>query len=174
VPIEFLDLLGDGGWEPLAPDADAPGARWSEGGALGDAPVDLAATFGGAVWRATRIDPTFGLTGIRLREGFRVPLHHHDHALVLIVFAGSCTVATELGCGSAESADHAAVHESAAEGAELGAGQFCVIDAGTAYSLAAGSEGATFLASWAQGAESPVTCWHPDPGWARAEAGAIV
>ena len=159
MPIDFLDLLGGGGWEPLSPGA-GPGAVWSEGGSLADAPVDVAATFDGAMWRATRIDPTFGLTGIRLREDFRVPLHHHDQSLLLIVCGGSIAVATETGCDAAGADD-------GPEQAELGAGQFCVIEAGTACSLTAGPDGATFLISWPQGAQERTTCWHPDPAWVR-------
>ena len=164
MPIEFLDLLGGGGWEPLSPDV-GPAARWSEGGSLAAAPVDVGATFDGAVWRATRIDPSFGLTGVWLREDVRVPVHHHDQSLLLIVFGGSVTVATEAGC-----APDAAVRTF--ESVQLGGGQFCVIEAGTAYSLTAGPEGATFLTSWPQGAQDRQTCWHPDPAWTPAEAGA--
>ena len=166
MPIEFLDLLGGGGWEPLSPDVGA-GSVWSEGGSLLNAPVDPAATFEGAMWRATRIDPTFGLTGVRLRDGFRVPLHHHDRSLLIIVFGGSVTLATGAGC--ADQSDGAEEQAEQAEQAELGSGQFCVIEAGTAYSLTAGPDGATFLISWPQGEQERVTCWHPDPAWVSAE-----
>jgi quercetin dioxygenase-like cupin family protein len=158
VPIEFLDLLDGGGWQPLVPDVGV-GSVWSEGGSLAEAPVDVEATFAGAVWRATGIDPTFGLTGVRLRKGFRVPRHHHDQGLLILVFEGSLVVASSDGCSDAEP------HEQAV----LGPGQFCVIEADTAYSLTAGPAGATFLTSWPQDARERVTCWHPDPAWAPAE-----
>ena len=158
MPIEFLDLLDGGGWEPLVP-SSGPGAIWSGGGPLAEAPVDVEGTFAGAAWRATGIDPTFGLTGVRLREGFRVPRHHHDRALLVIVFGGSLGVAASDGCADGEPQEQA----------DLGPGQFCVIEADTAYSMTAGPEGATFLTSWPQDAHEQVTCWHPDPAWTPAE-----
>ncbi|HLU43037.1 MAG TPA: cupin domain-containing protein [Microthrixaceae bacterium] len=152
MPIEFLDLLDDGGWEPLVPNARNPGSTWSDGGLLADAPVDLAATFDGAAWRATGIDPSFGLNGVRLRGGFTVPRHHHSSALLLLVFDGALTVAAD-------------------DGAEvLGPGEYCVIEEGTAHRLTAGAEGATYLWSWPQEAAAIATCWYPDPAWARTEA----
>jgi len=161
VPIEFLDLLGGGGWEPLPVDV-GPAAVWSEGGSLAEAPVDVEATFRGALWRATDVDPTFGLTGVRVRDGFRIPVHHHDRSLLLIVFGGTLAVDTAAGCGP--DADVGSF-----ESVDLGDGQYCVLEAGTAFSLTAGPEGVTFLASWPQGAPEPGTCWHPDPAWVPAE-----
>lgn len=151
MPIEFLDLLDDGGWEPLALDATDPGSTWSEGGLLRDAPVDPAATFDGAR-RATGIDPSFGLTGLRLPRRFTVPRQHHNLALLLLVVDGSVTVGTD------DSAD------------ELRSGRYCVVEAGTPYRLAAGAHGVTYLSSWPQEGPGLETCWYPDPAWARAEA----
>jgi len=148
VPIEFFDLLDDDGWEPRPLDPSAPGARWSEGGALADAPVDVAATFDGARWIATAIDPTFGLTGIRLRADFTVPRHHHDQQVLRIVFGGTLTVR----------ADDAEV--------ELRTGEFCTIDGDLPHALTAGPGGVTYTESWHLEAPDVTTTWHPDPAWA--------
>ncbi len=158
VPIEFLDLLADDGWEPFVLDAQRDGATWSEGGTLAEAPVDVAATFDGAVRRATRIDPTFGMTGVRLAPGARVPRHRHDRSLLLLVFGGAVTVEHEDEDGAVASA-------------EVGTGRFCVIDEDTPHALVAGLGGATLLASLPQPAEGVATCWYPDEAWVPARAG---
>ena len=156
VPIEFLDLLDpvvDHDWEPLSPDPGRVGALWDDGGSLADAPVDVAATFDGAAWRSTRLDDDFGLTGVRLRGGFTVPTHRHNRDLLLLVFGGEVTIRYE---------DVDAGNEHLTQ---VGAGQFCIIEAETPYSLTAAAVGATFLGSWPQEAPDLVTCWYPDPAW---------
>ena len=158
MPIEFLDLLDGGGWEPLSPDPASTGATWSEGGTLAEAPVDVAATFEGSAWRATGIDDSFGLTGVRLAPELRVPLHHHGRALLVIVIGGSLTVD---GAEDGEGVE--------ADRASLEPCRFCVIEEGTPHSLTAGPQGAVFLTSWPQETEEPTTCWYPDPAWVRAE-----
>lgn len=155
MPIEFLDLLDDSGWQPIHPDIGDAAAAWSEGGTLADAPVDAGATYDGAAWRATGIDESFGLTGVRLGAGFAAPVRHHDDALLVLVFAGELTV------GFGESCDQP--DESGT--VVLGAGQFCVIEPDTPHSLRAGADGATFLWSWPQDASTPGTCWHPGQQW---------
>jgi quercetin dioxygenase-like cupin family protein len=147
VPIEFFDLLDDGGWAPRALDQTADGHRWSDGGPLADAPVDVDATFRDARRVATGVDPTFRLTGIRLGAGFVVPRHHHDQQVLRIVIGGSFTVRAD------------------DEVATVSGGQFCTIDAGTVHSLVAGPGGVTYTESWHLDVADVVTTWHPDPAW---------
>ena len=146
MPIEFLDILDDEGWVARPVDPTAPGARWSEGGLLAEAPVDVAATFAGRS-ESTAIDPTFALDGIRLAPGSTVPRHHHDQQVLRIVFGGAFEVRSD------------------DEVANVGAGQFCVVDADTVNSLVAGPEGVTYTESWHLEAPPATTTWHPDPAW---------
>lgn len=148
VPIDFLDLLDDDGWEPVALDPGRPQNRWSEGGSLADAPVDAAATFAGAVWHSTRIDPAFGLVGVRLGPGLVVPRRHHDEDVQRIVYGGAVTVDTDGG-----------------PPATVGPGQFFLVEAGTPYGLTAGPEGVTFTESWPLGSAGAETTWYPGPTW---------
>lgn len=150
--IEFFDLLADEGWELRSPDPTSPAHRWSEGGTLADAPIDLAATFDGARLVATGIDATFGLTGIRLRPGSTVPLHHHDQQVLRIVFGGSFEVRTD---------------GPETDVVTVAGGQFCTIEAGVVHSLTAGPDGVTYTESWHLGVTDPVTTWHPDAAWTR-------
>lgn len=148
MPIEFLDILDDDGWVARSVDPAAPGARWSEGGTLADAPVDVAASFVGRS-ESTAIDPTFALTGIRLAPGFTVPRHHHDQQVLRIVFGGTVEVRSD------------------DEVAEVRAGQFCVVDADTVHALVAGPEGVTYTESWHLEAPPVQTTWYPDPAWVK-------
>ncbi len=130
MPIEFLDLLDaddDGAWRP-----------WSS---------DDAAHVDGPAWHATRIDPSFDLTGVRLAPGVTVQRHHHNRSLLVLVFAGELTVSW---------ADEESDSE---QGAGLRTGQFCVIDADTVHRLTAGAEGATYLTSWPIVAPDLITTW---------------
>jgi hypothetical protein len=68
VPIEFLDLLDDEGWEAASP-------------GLGE-----------GVWHSTRIAPDFGLTGVRLEAGTVLPRREHSEDVQRIVYGGSVTV----------------------------------------------------------------------------------
>lgn len=153
MPIDFLDLLDGDGWEPASLDPDEPGHRWTEigtgsdGGSLAAAPVDVAATFDGAVWHSTRIDPDFGLLGVRLRAGFVVPRCHHSEDVQRIVFGGSVTI-----------------HHDEGE-ATVGPGQFFLVQAETPYVLVAGPDGVTYTESWPLKSEPPETCWYPGPEW---------
>ncbi len=149
MPIEFLDLLDDEGWEASPLDPGQPGHRWVDGddASLAAAPVDVTATFDGAVWRSTRIAPDFGLAGVRLRAGFAMPRCHHSEDVQRIVFGGSITV----------------IHD---EGEiEVGAGQFFLVQAETPHVLVAGPEGVTYTESWPVKAEPVETCWYPGPEW---------
>lgn len=146
MPIEFFDLLDDEGWEPRSIDAADAGFRWSEGGALAEAPVDVIATFDGARQVATGIDPTFGLTGIRLRAGFHVPRHRHDEQVLRIVFGGSFEIVTD------------------DETIAVSAGGFCTID-DEVHAIVAGLGGVTYTESWHLEASDVITTWYPDPAW---------
>jgi quercetin dioxygenase-like cupin family protein len=158
VPIDFLDLLDDDGWEPVALDPGRPQNRWSEGGPLADAPVDAAATFAGAVWHATRIDPAFGLVGVRLAPGLVVPRRHHSEDVQRIVYGGSVTVEAKAGAGAGADGEPGSP-------AVVGPGQFFLVEAGTPYVLTAGPEGVTFTESWPLGSAGAETTWYPGPGW---------
>ena len=158
MPIEFLDLLAplDAGWAPLSVDAGATGMRWSDGGSLAEAPVDVAATFAGAAWCSTGIDESFGMSGVRLRAGFTVPRHHHDRALLVQVFGGTLTIRSREVAAGSDGDEQVDV---------LQAGQFSVIEADTVCSLAAGGDGVTFLTSWPLREPEGTTTWHPDDAW---------
>lgn len=157
MPIEFLDLFDDHGWAPLAPDLRSTVCSWRDGATLADAPVDVAATFQDAAWRSTAIDRSFGLTGVRLRAGFRVPMRHHNAALQMIVFGGSVTVHTAESCEDLRERDSFT----------LVSGQFCVIDEDTPFAVEAGPDGVTYVRSWPLGSDDLTTCWHLDPAWVR-------
>jgi hypothetical protein len=59
VPIAFFDLLADDGWEPLQFDPADPTFYWNDGGWMTSAPVDIAATFDGAMWASTSVEREF-------------------------------------------------------------------------------------------------------------------
>src|SRR5262245_66348034 len=92
VPIKFFDLLADDGWAPLQMDQTNPAFSWSEGGSLADAPVDVKATFDGAMWYSTLVERAFNITGLRCRAGFTVPQHHHNRRMLVIVFGGELVI----------------------------------------------------------------------------------
>ena len=143
MPIEFLDLLDadDAAWVPYSP-PEGSGVQGSSGPHLD-----------GEAWQSTRIDPSFGLTGIRLAPGTTVASHRHNRSLLLLVFEGSLAVTHhELD----DPADEATV--------SLGAAQFCVIDADTVHRLTAGPDGATYLSSWPLRAPELDTTWGPAAG----------
>lgn len=70
VPIDFLDLLADGGWTPAGP--PTPG-----------------------VSRSTGLDPTFGLHGVRLDPGVEGPRRTDDQPVLLLVFGGEVVVRSD-------------------------------------------------------------------------------
>jgi len=55
VPISFFDLLADEGWEPLDFFQGDPTFYWHDGGFIANAPVDIAATLDGAMWKSTNV-----------------------------------------------------------------------------------------------------------------------
>ena len=90
--IDYFSLLGDEGWSPVSVDPADPRHFWSDGRPIADAPVDLAATFGGAIGYSTKLDPAFNLSGFRCPPGFTIPMHHLNHNQLTIVFGGSVDV----------------------------------------------------------------------------------
>ena len=149
--IDYFNLLGDAtnaeGWTPMAIDSASPSQHWIDGSALAVAPVDVQATFDGAMWRSTKIDPSFNLIGVKLRAGFTMPRHHQSLRQLVIVFGGELRV--DLG-GDGDRT--------------VGPGQFFVISAGMPYSLTAGAGGATFIETWPEPVKKLETYWH-DHGW---------
>ncbi len=149
--IDYFNLLGDAtnaeGWTPLSIDPTSPQHHWIDGGPLAAAPVDVAATFDGAMWRSTKIDPAFNLIGVRLRAGFTMPTHHQSLRQLVIVFGGELTV-----------------EQGGRSGRTVGPGQFFVVSAGMPYTLTAGPHGATFVETWPEPVTKLDTYWHPH-GW---------
>ena len=96
MPISFFDLLADDGWEPLAFDPADPSFYWNDGGFMTTAPVDITATFDGAMWHSTNVEPAFKWRGRRIRAGFIVPKRHHNLRQLTIVVGGSI----EVECGA--------------------------------------------------------------------------
>jgi hypothetical protein len=150
VPIEFCDLLSDEGWAPFAVDVDDPHAHWLSGGTLADAPVDVAATFDGAMAVSTEVDASFNAVGYRCRPGFTLPRRQHNLRQLVIVFGGGVTV--EWGDDGSEGRR------------SFRLGEFWVTEPGTAYALTAGDEGVVYVESWSEPLERLETWWH-DHGW---------
>ena len=94
--IDYFCLLGDAtnaeGWAPMTIDPASPSQHWIDGTPLAAAPVDVNATFDGAMWRSTKIDPAFNLIGVKLRGGFTMPRHHQSLRQLVIVFGGELRV----------------------------------------------------------------------------------
>jgi len=151
VPIKFFDFNDDDGWIPLTVDEADATFYWADGGFVTAAPVDMAATFDGAIWSSTNLEPPFGMRGRRLRAGFTVPTRHHNLDQLMVVVAGEMTV------------------DVAGEKHTVAKDDFWSADANTPYSLTAGPAGVTYFESWPI-ALSPTlleTYWHDDPHWVR-------
>jgi hypothetical protein len=153
VPIEFCDLLSDEGWAPLTVDPHDPHHCWERGGSLAGAPVDVAATLTGRLWRSTKVDPTFNAFGVRYAARFSVPRRHHNLRQLVIVFGGTVTV--EWGLEGEDGRE------------SFGLGEFWVTDAGTPYSLTTGPEAVTVVESWSKPVDQLTTYWH-DHRWVKA------
>jgi hypothetical protein len=153
VPIEFIDLVGDDGWEPMGVNQDSPTYHWIDGGLLKDAPVDMEATFNGAMWVNKKIDPAFSFNGLRCRPNFMVPKHHHNQDELIIINGGQFTVEWETPDG-----------ETGKE--TFTRGGFWISSAGTAYTMTAGPEGVTYTEQWNRPPSELQTTWH-DVGWVR-------
>lgn len=144
--IDYFHLLGDGdgdaAWEPLRVGQIVGEHLDATGDALATI-ADLDAILGGTVWRSAKIDPAFGLIGLRLAPGATIPTRHHNVRRLTIVSGGELTVGT-------------------ADGDEtVRAGQFVVIDEDCPYTLTAGPDGATFIETWPPKLTATLTTyWH--------------
>jgi len=151
VAIDYFCLLGDAtnaeGWVPMTIDPASRSQHWIDGTPLAGAPVDVAATFDGAMWRSTKIDPAFNLIGVKLRGGFTMPRHHQSLRQLVIVFGGELRV-----------------EHGGDEARTVGPGQFFVISAAMPYTVTAGPSGATFVETWPEPVTKLETYWH-DHGW---------
>jgi len=148
VPIEFFNLLGEEGWSPMSVDQSNPRYFWDDGGPLSDAPVDMGATFDGAMWVSSKVDRSFNMNGLRCRPKFTVPRHHHNFRELITVFGGEFTV--EWGEGG--------------ESRRVGPGEFWISEAGTKYMMTAGPEGVTYVETWPEPQAGLETTWH-EGGW---------
>ncbi len=152
MPISFFDLLDDDGWEPLQFDPADPSFYWNDGGFMTTAPVDITATFDGAMWHSTQVEPAFKWRGRRIRADFTVPRRHHNIRQLMIVIGGSIDV--EYG-------------EEGAETRRIGPGEFWVAEAGVPYTLTVGPEHVTYLECWTEPMSLAETYWHDDGHWKR-------
>jgi mannose-6-phosphate isomerase-like protein (cupin superfamily) len=152
VAIDYFSLVGDDGWTPLIVDPADRQYFWVDGGPLAAASVDVAATFDGAMWRSTKIDPGFNLIGLRARPNFVVPMRHHNLRQLTIVLGGDLVV------------DAGGRDRDASGPRTIRAGQFFVTGAGTPYTLTAGSDGVTFVETWPRPVSELETYWHAS-GW---------
>ena len=150
--IDFFNLRDDDGWNPLIVDQSNPNYFWIDGRPLTQAPVDVAATFAGAMWYSTRIDRSFNLDGLRLRANFRMPRHHLNLRQLIIVFGGTLL------------AGHVGQRQ-------VGPGEFFVSDAGTPLTLTAGPEGVTYVATQPQPSMTLETYWHECDAWISDQEG---
>jgi mannose-6-phosphate isomerase-like protein (cupin superfamily) len=152
VPITFFDLLDDDGWEPLSFDPGDPSFYWNDGGFMTTAPVDIAATFDGAMWHSTNVEAAFRWRGRRIRPGFTVPKRHHNLRQLMIVVAGSIDVAY---------GDHDE------EDQRVEAGEFWVAEKAAPYTMTVGPDGVTYLECWTEPMSLAETYWHDDSHWKR-------
>jgi mannose-6-phosphate isomerase-like protein (cupin superfamily) len=152
VPIAFFDLLDDDGWEPLQFDPADPSFYWNDGGFMTTAPVDITATFGGAMWHSTNVEPEFKWRGRRIRPGFTAPKRHHNLRQLMIVVGGSIDV--EYG-------------EDDTETRRIGPGEFWVAEAEVPYTITVGPEQVTYLECWTEPMSLAETYWHDDAHWKR-------
>jgi hypothetical protein len=152
VPITFFDLLDDAGWQPLAFDPADPSFYWNDGGFMTNAPVDIAATFDGAMWHSTNVEAAFRWRGRRIRAGFTVPKRHHNLRQLMIVVDGLIDVAY---------GDHGE------ENQRVGAGEFWVAEKAAPYTMTVGPEGVSYLEGWTEPMSLAETYWHDDGHWKR-------
>lgn len=145
--IEFFDLLSSEGWEPISYDRHNPHHFWDGGGSLADAPVDIEASFEGATWRSTRVDPDFTMGGIRVKPNFTFPWHSHNLRQLIILNGGELTVTAADG-----------------ESKALAPGDFWISEANSKHTMTAGPEGAVFVETWPVWVQLKTT-WYPGDGW---------
>lgn len=147
--IEFFDLLADEGWDPIVFDPSDPNFRWGGEGSLPAAPVDMVATFDGAMWRSSRVDADFNMGGVRVKPNFTVPLHSLNLRQLIIVMGGEVAV---------ESAE--------GESRTVKAGDFWISEANVKQTFTAGPEGAIYVDTWPVWVQL-ITTWHPGSNWVK-------
>ena len=147
--IEFFDLLAAEGWEPIAFDQADRNYRWGGEGSLADAPVDMAATFEGAMWRSMRVDADFNMGGVRCKPNFTLPWHSLNLRQLIIVMGGELTV---------ESAD--------GQTETVKAGDFWISGADVKQTITAGPEGVTYVDTWPVWVQL-ITTWHDGDSWVK-------
>jgi quercetin dioxygenase-like cupin family protein len=113
------------------------------------APVDITATFDGAMWHSTAVEPAFQWRGRRIRPGFTVPRRHHNFRQLTIVVGGSADV------------------EYDGEARRVGPSEFWVAEAGVPCTVTAGPQGVTYLECWNGALALAETYWHDDEHWKR-------
>lgn len=150
--ISFFDLLGNDGWEPLRLQQDDPSFYWNDGGFLRNAPVDIEATFDGAIWASANVEPAFKWRARRIQPGFVVPRRHQNLRQLMIVAGGQIDV--EYGADLRETQ-------------QVGAGEFWVAEAEVPYRITVGPRGVTYLESWTEPISLVETYWHDDEHWKR-------
>jgi hypothetical protein len=124
--------------------------------------VDITATFDGAMWHSTNVEPAFKWRGRRIRPGFIVPKRHHNLRQLTIVVGGSVEV--EYGEGAGGEGD---AQGTGGETLRIGPSEFWVAEPGVPYTVTAGPEGVTYLECWDDAMTLAETYWHDDPHWKR-------
>lgn len=119
------------------------------------APVDIAATFDGAMWASANVEPAFKWRGRRIRPGFTVPKRHHNLRQLMIVVGGSVDI--EYG-ENGENGDRVRLN---------GPGEFWIAEAGVPYTMTVGQEPVTYLECWTEPIALAETYWHDDKNWKR-------
>jgi quercetin dioxygenase-like cupin family protein len=157
--IEFYNLLDDKDWPIMGGRSvlsSNPTYFWHDGRPLVEAPIDMEATFEGAMWLTTKVDPSDefrrnGWNGLRCRPNFMVPRHYHNMRELIIVFGGEYNIK----------------HDDE-DGKEIirrvGPGEFFISQPGTPYTMIAGPQGVTYTECWPDEASKLETYWL-DEGW---------
>jgi quercetin dioxygenase-like cupin family protein len=148
--IDFYDLQTDDAWSPFVPDLSSPNELWAGGGTLADAPVDVKATFDGAMWKSTRVDPDFVMNGVRLKPNFTVPPHSNHLRELIIVVGGQITV--DWGEGTTRT---------------VTIGEYWHTDPGTKLTMTAGPDGARYVETWPVWVIDHSTTWYDGDSWVK-------
>jgi quercetin dioxygenase-like cupin family protein len=155
MPIDFFNMLDDVDWRPMTVDQSDDEYQWHKGGSLADAPVDMEATFNGAMWTGSAMMGDFWMTGFRARPNFTIPRHKHNQRKLIIVFGGDMEVQYEdQGKKTSQRV--------------TGPGGFFIVDAETPHTLVAGPQGVTYTEQWDYDPPPTMeTTWFEE-GWAKA------
>ena len=150
VAIDFFNLVDDIDWADMPVKQTYSKYLWHDGGSLGDAPVDMAATFAGGMQISTKIDRSFNQNGLRCSPNFTVPRHHHNIPELIIVLKGEFTIEF----GDDDNLQRQRV---------IAGGQF-ISQPGTPYTMIAGPDGVTYIETWPEPMVTLETVWY-DHGW---------